>query len=638
MTANDSHLFFAPEANSTITTNYQKALIMKAFVLQSIFFLLGAGALVAQTINATQSDDFSLDNKVTNRADPGDKIRYTIIVSGSGADATGVQVTVNPDALTTLVSGSFKTSPVAVNDGTYDCIGNVGITVPAASGVKINDFDDNLAGATLSCGTCLSANGGTVTIANDGSFTYLPAAGFTGLDNFTYTLTDVTMAGPGAPTTDMATVSINVAGMIWFVDENQGSNGTGRLGSPFNTMNNYINGATDDPSDNIFLYSSGDNYVGNLALLNNQKLIGEGATVTLASATGLTVPTHSNALPVTGGIRPFLTTGSGATILLASGNTIRGVNMGDTDATEYAIRDDGASVGSLTISEATIATAKNGFRAANGGALNVTFTSITVADGTGNGIVITGGATGTFNGGIGSISNTAGAAVLISDGTVAVDYDGTLVKNSVGGRLVDIQNHATGAITFDGNLTSNAAGATGIFISNNTSGTISFNGSSKLLTTNAITALDFTNNTGTTINFANGGLDVNVTIATAFTITGGGTVNVSGSGNTINSTSGTAFNNDGTGGSATIDINAAITSTTGRLIDIQNRAQNNNVTLSGNLSNSGTGIQVANNSSGTMTFSGSSKSLTTGTNNAMSITTNSGASISFTNGGLVIST
>lgn len=81
----------------------------------------------------------------------------------------------------------------------YACTGNVGINVPAASGVKANDFDDNLTGTTLSCGTCTSANGGTVVLNNDGSFTYSPPAGFTGTDNFIYILTDFTIE-PVLPT------------------------------------------------------------------------------------------------------------------------------------------------------------------------------------------------------------------------------------------------------------------------------------------------------------------------------------------------------------------------------------------------------------------------------------------------------
>jgi hypothetical protein len=610
-----------------------------------ILFVLACGiasTIHAQTIIPTQTDEIIIDNGSSGKADPNDRIRYKVTIQNTaGPNGTGTQLNIVPDPRTTFVPGSFRSSPLALPDGPYACIGNVGISVPAASGLKLNDFDDNLAGTTLSCGTCMSANGGTVTVSNDGSFTYMPPPGFEGTDTYTYTLNDGNGVGGSVPTNDMATVSITVSGMIWFVDNSQGSNGDGRLGTPFNTLANFIAGAADDAGDNIFFYrQTASNYTSSLLLLNNQRLIGQGATASIAAIASLTVPPFSNALPSTGGTRPFLTSSLGATIILASGNTIRGLDAGGTDPANYAIRDNNATVGTLTISDANISSARNGFRAENGGALNVTFGSITVADGNGGGIVITTGVTGTFNGGTGSITNTIGAAVQISGGTVAVDYDGNLVKNTAAGRLVDIQSHATGAITLDGNLTSSVTGASAIFISSNTSGTISFNGLSKTLNTATNTAIEILNNTGTTINFANGGLDVDATTVTAFSITGGGTVNVTGTSNTINTTSGTAFFTSGTGGSATIDINAAITSATGRVAEINDRAQNNNITLSGNLSNSGTGtgIRVDANSAGTITFSGTSKNLTTGTSTGVTLTSNTGATINFTNGGLVINT
>lgn len=509
---------------------------MRAFVLQFIFCLLGAGGtLVAQTINATQTDEIINDAGVSAKADPGDKIRYTITVSETGnvTNATGVQVTVSPDALTTLVGGSFKTSPVAVNDGTYDCIGNVGITVPAASGVKVNDFDDNLAGATLSCGTCTSANGGTVTIANDGSFTYLPAPGFTGSDNFTYTITDVTQAGPGAPTTNTATVSINVAGMIWFVDENQGSNGNGRLGSPFNTLPNFVASTLDEAGENIFLYSSADNYAGGITLLDNQKLIGQGATASLATITGLTVPTHSNPLPATGGTRPTVVNAGGDGISVVAGNTIRGLNVGA--CADFAI-DDNSGVSTLTISEVDINnTTGGGFSIDNGGTLAVTLGSLSSNGGSRGILLAVASGTMTVNGG--TITNPTAEGIAIVSGTVALTASTNVSVNA--DSPVSVSAHSTGAVTLSGTIASTGEG---ISLSNNSSGTITFSGSSKSLTTGTNAAVNMTNNSGATINFTNGGLAITTTSGTGFLATSGGSVSVQGSNNTISSTTGTALN------------------------------------------------------------------------------------------------
>jgi hypothetical protein len=155
------------------------------------------------------------------------------------------------------------------------------------------------------------------------------------------------------------------------------------------------------------------------------------------------------------------------------------------------------------------------------------------------------------------------------------------------------------------------------------------------LNTSANTAVTLLNNTGSTISFINGGLDIDTTTATAFAVTGGGTVNVTGGGNTINSTTGSPFVNSGTGGSATIDSDASIASTTGRLVLIENRT-GNNVTLSGNLTNIGTGILVQNNSGGAVTFGGASKAFNSGVNTPVTISSNAGASITFSGGGLSV--
>ena len=84
--------------------------------------------------------------------------------------------------------------------------------------------------------------------------------------------------------------------MIWFVDNARPSNGDGRLSAPFNCLVGpgcFNPAAADDPGDNIFLFSGSTSYNGGLTLLNNQRLIGQGATATLASITALTVPAGS---------------------------------------------------------------------------------------------------------------------------------------------------------------------------------------------------------------------------------------------------------------------------------------------------------------------------------------------------------
>ena len=77
--------------------------------------------------------------------------------------------------------------------------------------------------------TVSSANGGSATLQSDGSFTYLPAAGFTGNDTFTYHASDGTATSAG-------TVTVNVASRVWYVDNSLAPAGDGRSTSPFNTL------------------------------------------------------------------------------------------------------------------------------------------------------------------------------------------------------------------------------------------------------------------------------------------------------------------------------------------------------------------------------------------------------------------
>lgn len=93
--------------------------------------------------------------------------------------------------------------PVAVDDLFRTTIGTP-LVVNAGTGVLNNDSD--IDGDTLSV-TLVSGQGpqnGQLTLAADGSFTYVPNAGFVGMDQFRYVVND------GASGTDTATATIDV--------------------------------------------------------------------------------------------------------------------------------------------------------------------------------------------------------------------------------------------------------------------------------------------------------------------------------------------------------------------------------------------------------------------------------------------
>ncbi|MBL7781792.1 MAG: hypothetical protein JNM22_11290, partial [Saprospiraceae bacterium] len=130
---------------------------MQRIVLQLIvLFLCGLFSMTttrAQTIVPTQTDEIIIDNGASGKADPGDRIRYKVTIQNTGGQAgNNTQLNIVPDPRTTFAPGTFRSSPLALPDA-YTCTGNVGLNVPAANGVKANDFDDNTAGLTITAGT-----------------------------------------------------------------------------------------------------------------------------------------------------------------------------------------------------------------------------------------------------------------------------------------------------------------------------------------------------------------------------------------------------------------------------------------------------------------------------------------------------
>ena len=65
------------------------------------------------------------------------------------------------------------------------------------------DIDGNAITVTRRS-SATSGEGGSVSVASDGSFTYTPSADFNGTDSFTYTITD------SGGLTDSATVTVTV--------------------------------------------------------------------------------------------------------------------------------------------------------------------------------------------------------------------------------------------------------------------------------------------------------------------------------------------------------------------------------------------------------------------------------------------
>lgn len=173
----------------------------------------GGGPAAAPNITVSKTD-----NLVAGVVEPGDLIQYGVVIANSGADAAdGVEFVDNLDLHTTLVDGSVNASPLAFDDE-YTTAVDTELVVPAGSSVILNDLEflgDDFTLTPIVAGA--TAQGGTVDLAANGSFTYEPAAAFTGTDTFTYTISDDGVDGvaSGDDLTDEGTVTITVTDEVF---------------------------------------------------------------------------------------------------------------------------------------------------------------------------------------------------------------------------------------------------------------------------------------------------------------------------------------------------------------------------------------------------------------------------------------
>jgi len=112
-------------------------------------------------------DDFSGTDTFTYRA------------NDSQTSSTTATVTINVTAV--------NDAPVAVADE-YGVVTDGTLTADAQSGTLSNDSD--VEGDLLTVSLATDASHGTLSLASDGSFSYSPDSGFSGTDNFEYSVSD----------------------------------------------------------------------------------------------------------------------------------------------------------------------------------------------------------------------------------------------------------------------------------------------------------------------------------------------------------------------------------------------------------------------------------------------------------------
>jgi len=452
------------------------------------------------------------------------------IVSYIPPSASFVGVDTFKYTMTSNVGGSATTTvtikvgvPPSANPDAYNVYGNIAISINTANGSRNNDTGDQIViqsycGGILPGNNCTTANGGTLNMAADGSFAYNPPVGYIGNDTVNYVISN----GLG---TSNANITFTIANKLWFIDGTTGA-GDGRRLSPFNSISAFtaVNdgvGVHPKAGDRIYIACSSApctySTATSLQLLDNQVVIGAGSD--LATIIGA-LPLGSAALPGAGTKPNVRTTAANYAIDLASGNTVRGLDLGVSgNTTARGISNVSGSAGNVTILDSVTINA-NGGPAVNifgGGTMNVTFGSITSASSSANGIVV-GSMAGTFTvSGTTSITSSTNAAVSLTSNTGTITFAALNIDNSSTNVAGVAASSNTGTIT-----------ATSGTLNTGSSQAVNIDGSAGT-TPLAMTLTSVTSSGGST-----SGILLNKTSG-SFTVTGTGSAN---SGGTISNKTG----------------------------------------------------------------------------------------------------
>ncbi len=514
-----------------------------------------------------------------------------------------------------------------------------------------------------------STNGGSYSIAADGSFTYVPPAGFTGADSFTYMVTD--NGSPAAAVT--GTVSLTVGQRVWYVrdliDADNAAGGDGRSTDAFDSLA-ALAAATTNDGDILFVFRGDTGTTplsGNVTLENGQKLWGQGI--------GLDVPGFG--VVVAAGEKPRIDNGSGDTVTVSAtaGNRqdveVRGLDL-SASGTAVKVSSSGANLVGVTVSDDTVssaglnavnlsqgstgafsatlenddlAAAGNAFDArttAASGALTLAFNDNAVVSGA-TGVFVDGSAGGTVTitglADNGVSQNTVGTGIGVTSATFDATPGGSYQTVSGGMTLVGLSGDGVGGA---GVVLTNVAGDLAftdldVFADGGAGLRVSGTG---VVNVGAGTGTRVTVGAGVAIIEATGGPAVDLSSMTtdlqlsSLKSTGSATTGVSldgvagtvsaGSGSSIASATGTAFNVNA--GSAAITYGGTISNSAGRSVSVTSKTSGS-TTFNGAITDTGTGIFLNSNTGSTIAFT-----------KPLSLTTGANAAFTATGGGTVTST
>jgi hypothetical protein len=457
----------------------------------------------------------------------------TVQVTDNGTPVLSGSTTVTINLL------NVPEAPIAGDEGTLaspyvETAGNTLLEVKAAlspltepkvafiGNILTNDTDPD--GPTTFNITLESATAGAVVAlhSSDGTFTYVPPPGFTGVDSFTYRITDPNSLF------DTGTVYINVKHRVWYVKNNTGTAGTaGTTADPFNTLAKAELASA--ANDTIYVFEGTGSTVGQsdgITLKNGQRLLGEAvqltvpSTVTINGTAGLTLRTTTGNRPkIENDNTPDAAGEDNGVSVPATAGSLAGVEIRGLDIQGFDNAIDvtatGANNADVTIANVTVSgTGLEGIDV-NAGSTGTTTISVSNADltSTGNAFDARTSAAGNlrinFSNNANILSNATGVLIdgsFASSSTTITGFSSNSVHGNTAGTGISING-----ATFDGTpgapFNTILANATAVGASGNGVGGLG------MVFTNVQGDLSFTN-----LNiFAEGGAGLRASSTTAYT-------------------------------------------------------------------------------------------------------------------------
>lgn len=306
VTLNSSRVNVTSAGTITLTANVidtDNNVVKVEFLREGIVFTQDSSAPYSVSVPLTSTDNGDIEFSATATDADGK--------SGSGA----VTVTVNIQGNT----GPFDPQPDRYT-AVVNTLLEVGVPASGKAAVKVTGtvLDNDGAGATV-VGAAKAVSGGTVDLKTDGSFTFVPTTDSVTDASFSYDVTDGSSTETMTVTIDLLDASGNTSGSakLYYVDAATTGSSTGSADKPFNTF-----GAAQTiakAGDSIFIF--GGNYTGTILPKANQRIIGEGSSLTVNGISGTLVDANLAASPI------FTNTGDGVNI----GNGTAYTNIGSVE-------------------------------------------------------------------------------------------------------------------------------------------------------------------------------------------------------------------------------------------------------------------------------------------------------------------